>query len=53
MDKRTQIAIKLPPDLLTKLDKARAAMPVAVTRTAIIEAAIENWLTANAKGTRK
>jgi metal-responsive CopG/Arc/MetJ family transcriptional regulator len=44
MDKRIQIGLKLPRDLIERIDKAKAALPVEPQRTAVIEAAIEDWL---------
>jgi metal-responsive CopG/Arc/MetJ family transcriptional regulator len=41
MEKRKAISIKLPPELLDRVDRIMAAGTVKTTRTAFIEAAIE------------
>jgi metal-responsive CopG/Arc/MetJ family transcriptional regulator len=41
MEKRKAISIKLPPELLVRVDKIIAAHPIRTTRTAFIQAAIE------------
>ena len=41
MEKRRAISIKLPPDLIDRVDRIIAAGAVKTTRTAFMEAAIE------------
>lgn len=44
MRKKVPIAVKLDPDLLDRLDKYQSKLSPPVTRTAIIETAVEEWL---------
>jgi predicted transcriptional regulator len=42
-EKRVQIGLKLPPALIERLDGIRKGMQFSPDRTALIEAAIEQW----------
>jgi metal-responsive CopG/Arc/MetJ family transcriptional regulator len=41
MEKRKAISIKLPPELISRVDRIVAGGPIKTTRTAFMEAAIE------------
>lgn len=43
-ERREQIGVKLPPDLIERLDAYCARQPARPTRTAVIEAAIQEFL---------
>jgi predicted transcriptional regulator len=44
MRKKVPIALKLDADLLDRLDKCQSKLSPPVTRTAIIETAVQEWL---------
>jgi predicted transcriptional regulator len=44
MRKKVPIAVKLDADLLDRLDKYQSKLSPPVTRTAIIETAVQEWL---------
>lgn len=44
MRKKVPIALKFDADLLDRLDKYQSALSPPVTRTAIIETAVQEWL---------
>lgn len=44
MEKRVQVGVKLPPELVSKLDAVRKSIKINITRTAMVEFAIDRLL---------
>lgn len=53
MENRKPVLVKLPPKVLERIDAYCKSQPAPPTRTAVIEAAIGEFLDAHMKGGRK